>query len=199
MIQLQKVLRVVKEELDFDPRRIGARVVSGMLPQNSLNRVRTLLLRALGLPIAATSCVGGSVRLTGAGPVPHLLSIGPGCYITGPLHIDLAAPVRIGARVYIGYDVSLLTVDHELGDSAQRCGRRVYRGICIEDGVWIGSRVVILPGVRIGQGAVVAAGAIVARDVPPQVLVGGVPARFVRNLDDAAAGNARRERLVAAV
>jgi maltose O-acetyltransferase len=196
---LRKIWRVAREELDFDPRRIGARVVSGMFPQNSLNRVRTSLLRALGLPIGAATCFGGSVRLTGAGSVRDLLSIGPGCYITGPLHIDLAAPVHIGARVYMGYDVSLLTVDHDLGDPAQRCGRRVYRGICIEDGVWIGSRAVILPGVRIGKGSVVAAGAIVARNVPPQVLVGGVPARFVRDLDDVAAGDARRERLVAAV
>ncbi len=188
-----------KQELDFDPRRIAIRMVSGMLPQNSLNRVRTSLLRALGLPVAATSCFGGAVRITGAGSVGDLLSIGPGCYITGPLHIDLTAPVRIGARVYIGYDVSLLTVDHELGDSAQRCGRRVYRGISIEDGVWIGSRVAILPGVRIGKGSVVAAGAVVARNVPPQVLVGGVPAKFIRDLDDVAAGNARRERFVAVV
>jgi maltose O-acetyltransferase len=200
MIQLRKVLRVTKQELGFiDSRRLGARLVSGILPQNSFNRVRTALLRALGVPIGATSCFAGSVRITGSGRVRDLLSIGPGCHITGPLHIDLAAPVHIGARVYMGYDVALITVDHEFGEPEQRCGSRVFRAIRIEDGVWIGSRVVVLPGVRIGKGSVVAAGAVVTRDVPPHVLVGGVPAKWVRDLEDVVAGNARRTRLAEAV
>jgi maltose O-acetyltransferase len=198
MIQLRKVLRVAKQELGFDPRRICAHAVSGIFPQNSFNRVRTSLLRALGLKIAATTCFGGSVTITGSGSVHDLLSIGPGCHITGPLHIDLTASVSIGARVYMGYDVMLVTADHELGEAVQRCGRRVYRPIFIEDGVWIGSRAVILPGVRIGRGAVVAAGAVVTRNVPPNAMVGGVPAKLLRDLEDAVAGNARRDRLAAA-
>jgi acetyltransferase-like isoleucine patch superfamily enzyme len=197
MIPLKKVLRVAKEELALDPRRIGTRAVSGILPQNSFNRVRTTLLRALGLQIGAASLFGGSVHITGSGCVRALLSIGPGCHITGPLHIDLTAPVRIGARVYMGYDVMLVTADHELGESSQRCGRRVYRAISIEDGVWLGSRVLVLPGVRIGRGAVVAAGAVVTRDVPPNALVGGVPAKLVRDLEDPVASDARRDRLLA--
>jgi maltose O-acetyltransferase len=199
MIQLRKVLRVARQELGFDPRRVGAHAISGILPQHSFNRVRTSLLRTLGLQIAATSCFAGSLHITGTGSVHDLLSVGPGCHITGPLHIDLTAPVRIGARVYMGYDVELLTADHELGGPAQRCGNRVYRAIYIEDGVWIGSRAVILPGVRIGTGSVVAAGAVVTRSVPPHTLVGGVPARSVRDLEDAVAGNARRGRLAAVV
>ncbi len=198
MMLLQKVRRVAQDELFFfDPRRIIAHVVSGILPQNCFNRVRTSLLRTLGFRIAATSCFAGSVHVTGSGSLGDQLSIGPGCHFTGPLHIDLTAPVSIGAGVYMGYDVMLLTADHELGDSAQRCGRRIYRGISIEDGVWICSRAVILPGVRIGKGSVVAAGAVVTKDVPPHLLVGGVPARPVRNLNDAALVNARRERLAA--
>jgi acetyltransferase-like isoleucine patch superfamily enzyme len=130
--------------------------------------------------------------------VHDLLSIGPGCHITGPLHIDLTAPVTIGARVYMGYDVMLITADHELGDAAQRCGPRVFREIHIGDGVWLGSRVVILPGVRVGNGAVVAAGAVVARDVPPNALVGGVPAKLLRDLEDVSAESARRDRQAAA-
>jgi maltose O-acetyltransferase len=99
----------------------------------------------------------------------------------------------------MGYDVMLLTVDHELGESGQRCGRRVYRAICIEDGAWIGSRAVILPGVRIGKGSVVAAGAVVTRNVPPHALVAGVPARLVRDLENTLASNARRGELAAAM
>jgi maltose O-acetyltransferase len=190
MIPLSKVLRVTKEELAADPRRIAAHLVSWILPQNSFNRLRTVLLRALGLRIAATSSFGGSVHITGSGSVRDRLSIGPGCHVTGPLHIDLTAPVTIGAHVYIGYDVMLITTDHAVGPSLQRCGHRLFRPICIEDGVWIGSRTLILPGVRVGHGSVVAAGAVVTRDVPPDTLVGGVPARRIRDyLKDAVMRN----------
>jgi maltose O-acetyltransferase len=195
MFQLRKVVQVAREELDFDPRRVAAGVCSGMLPQNSFHRVRTMLLRGVGLQIGATSLFGGAVHITGSGALRDMLAIGPGCYITGPVHIDLSAPVCIGARVYIGHQVRLLTVDHEIGDSAQRCGPRVYRAIDIEDGVWIGSCAVILPGVRLGRGSVVAAGALVTRDVPPNVMVGGVPARPMRDLEDGVAREAWRERM----
>jgi maltose O-acetyltransferase len=197
MIRLGKVLHVAKEEFALSPRRIAASAVSGILPQNSFNRARTAILRQLGVRIGAGSLLAGPLRLTGSGELRSLLSIGQGCYLTGPLHIDLMAPVSIGDRVYMGYDVMLITVDHELGDSAQRCGPRVYRAICVEDGVWIGSRAVILPGVRLGRGSVVAAGAVVTRDVAPDTMVGGVPAKQVRHLDDPAAGEARRARLAA--
>ncbi len=193
MTQLRRLARAGREEVDFDPRRLAAHLVSRILPQNAFNRVRTVLLRALGLRVARDAHFAGAVRITGTGSVPDLLSIGPGSHITGPLHIDLAAPVRIGARVYMGYEVMLLTVDHEIGDSSQRCAARVSRGITVEDGAWIGSRAVILPGVRVGKGAVVAAGAVVTRDVPAQAMVGGVPARFVRDLDEPIVRESRRD------
>jgi maltose O-acetyltransferase len=197
MVHLRKILRVAGEELAIDPVRLGAGAVSGMLPQNSFSRVRTALLRALGLRIGATSLIAGALRITGSGSVRDLLSIGPGCYITGPLHVDLSAPVHIGARVYFGYDVALLTVDHELGESVQRCGPRVYRPIWVDDGVWIASRVAILPGVRLGRGSVVAAGAVVTRDVPANTLVGGVPARVLRDLENPVTQEARVRRFAA--
>jgi maltose O-acetyltransferase len=195
MAQLRKVLRVAREEVAFDPRRLGVLLLSSLLPQNSFNRTRTQLLRALGVQIGAASTIAGPLRVTGSGSLREALSIGPGCHVTGPLHIDLTAPVRIGARVYVGYDVMLITADHELGDSGQRCGPRVYRAIDVDDGVWLSSRVVVLPGVRIGRGSVVAAGAVVTRDVPPNVLVGGVPARVLRDLEDGEASQTRRDRL----
>lgn len=197
MIRLNKLVRVATEEFALEPRRIAAGAVSGILPQNSFSRVRTMLLRALGLRIGARSLVAGSMRLTGSGPVRDLLSIGLGCYLTGPLHIDLTAPVHIGDGVYMGYDVMLTTAHHEVGESEQRCGRRVFRTICVEDGVWIGSRALILPGVRLGRGSVIAAGAVVTRDVAPNTMVGGVPARLIRDLEVRVAGEARRGPLAA--
>jgi acetyltransferase-like isoleucine patch superfamily enzyme len=197
MVHLRKWLHVATEELALDPRRVAVGAVSGALPQNSFSRVRTGVLRALGLRVGAGSLFAGGLHITGSGPVHDLLSVGPGCYLTGPLHIDLSAPVHIGARVYMGYDVMLITVDHELGDGAQRCGARVYRPILIGNGVWIASRVVILPGVRLGEGSVVASGAVVTRDVPANTMVGGVPARVVREFRDPGTHAARLERLAA--
>ena len=78
--------------------------------------------------------------------------------------------------------VIIITDDHEIGPPWHRCGDRVARPVVIEDGVWIGARVTLLPGVTIGRGSVVAAGAVVNKDVPPNTLVGGVPARILRTL-----------------
>jgi maltose O-acetyltransferase len=184
MLHLQKVLDVATQELNVDPRKIGVRTVSQFFPQHHFNRLRTMLLRALGVRVAPKSCFAGPLKITGTGSIPDLLSIGPACYLTGPLHIDLMAPVRIGAHVYMGYEVMLVTADHDLGPSPQRCAAGVHGPIEIGDGAWIGSRALILPGIRIGSGAVVAAGAVVTKDVAPNTLVAGVPAKFVRNLEE---------------
>jgi len=87
--------------------------------------------------------------------------------------------------VSIGHHVVLVTAAHDLGPSGGRAGPGRALGIVIEDGCWIGARTTILPGVRIGTGSVVAAGSLVAADVPPNKLVGGVPARMIKSLPDA--------------
>jgi maltose O-acetyltransferase len=171
-----------------------ASAISDVIPPLTFNRVRTLLLRASGLRIGNKSSVMGAVRITGPGST-GLLSIGNGSFVTGPLYVDLGAMVRIGDLVHIGHDVMLLTIDHAIGPDSERCGALVAAPVEIGDGCWIGSRVTILPGVRVGRGAVIAAGAVVTRDVPPDTLVGGVPARALRNLDEAPApASVRRAR-----
>jgi acetyltransferase-like isoleucine patch superfamily enzyme len=125
----------------------------------------------------------------------ELLRIGHRTFLTGPVHIDLGAAVVIGSDVRIGHHVVLLTVDHEIGPPDHRCGRLVGAPITIGDGVWIGSRVTVLPGVSIASGSVIAAGATVVRDIPPNVLAAGVPARVVRHLErDPAPSSIRRSR-----
>jgi len=177
----EKMLRVSR--VAWDPRKAAVRVLSSALPQHGFNRLRTHLLVGAGVRIGHGAAIAGPVRITGPGAVEKLLSIGPGSFISGQLHIDLGAEVRIGDRVYIGDDVKLLTRTHEIGRSEQRCGCLQWAPIEIGDGTWIGSRVTIMPGVRVGRGAVVGAGAIVTEDVAADSLFAGVPARFVRSLD----------------
>jgi maltose O-acetyltransferase len=183
-----------REVVLFYPRYVAAYALSSVLPQLTFNRTRTEIMRAGGLVIGRGSLVLGPVRVTGAGDRSKLLSIGSGSIITGCLHIDLGASVRIGDRVYVGHDVTMLTMDHQIGPTEQRCGGHDPLPIVIGDGVWIGSRVMILPGVTVGNGAIVAAGAVVTRDVPPDTLVAGVPAEVVRELEQGAPSVARKRR-----
>jgi maltose O-acetyltransferase len=189
-----RIVRAARSELDLDARKLAARAISRGLPQFSFIRTRTALLRAAGIRIGCRSLVMGPLDVTGQGDPTKLFSVGSDTFITGPLHVDLGAPVRIGDHVRIGFHVTLLTGDHEIGPASQRCGRLAVAPIVVGDGVWLASGVTLLPGVVVGDGAIVAAGAVVTHDVAPGTLVGGVPARFVRDLDKEAPRSARRLR-----
>jgi maltose O-acetyltransferase len=100
-------------------------------------------------------------------------TINYGCTLDGR-----GALITIGANVDIGPEVIIWTQEHLIDDPMHNV---MSSPVTIEDYVWIGSRAIILPGVTIGRGAVVAAGAVVTKDVPPLTVVAGNPARFVRS------------------
>ena len=119
-----------------------------------------------------------------------VLSIGPGVYINEGCHIVANITVTIGARCLIGSQVFILDDDGHPVDLRARHGHwpekpedRLGAAILIEDNVWIGTRAIILKGVHIGNGSVVAAGAVVTHSVPPATLVGGVPAIVIRKIE----------------
>ena len=91
--------------------------------------------------------------------------------------IDNRFPVSIGRNVSISFGTMILTKGHDIDDPMFRTKGA---GVTIRDYTWICARATILPGVTIGEGAVVLAGAVVAEDVPPYHVVGGVPATLVR-------------------
>lgn len=93
------------------------------------------------------------------------------------------AQVIIGNNVAVGYRCSFLTINHNMDNPVRRAGKVSGKQIIIEDGVWIGGNVTILPGVVIGKGSVIAAGSVVTHDVEPNTLYGGVPAIIIRKLD----------------
>jgi maltose O-acetyltransferase len=91
--------------------------------------------------------------------------------------------VRIGNHVMIGPAVQIYTAAHPLDAEARNQGWEVARPIVIEDNVWIGGGATLLPGVRIGEGAVVGAGAVVTRSVLANTVVAGSPARVIREIE----------------
>jgi maltose O-acetyltransferase len=78
---------------------------------------------------------------------------------------------------------TVITSTHDVGPSAARMGDWHYLPVTIEDGCWVGARTVLLPGVTIGRGTIVASGAVVASDCEPDSVYGGVPARLLRRID----------------
>ena len=99
------------------------------------------------------------------------------------LRSRLHGTITIGDHVMMGEDVLILTRNHRfdaIDIPMDLQGLQEERPVVIGDDVWIGARVTILPGVNVGNGAILAAGCIVTKDVPPKAIVGGNPARVIR-------------------
>lgn len=108
----------------------------------------------------------------------------PGCFVNfGAVMLDVCT-IHIGARTQIGPNVQILTPDHPRDPARRALGEEWGRPIRIGADVWIGGGAIILPGVTVGDGAIIAAGAVVTRDVAPGLTVGGNPARPLRSQKD---------------
>lgn len=108
------------------------------------------------------------------------LAVGEGTFINNGAVLSARRAVTVGARCQIATGVLLMDADfHAVGDLSQP---GAAAPITIEDDVWLATRAVVLKGVTVGRGAVVATGAVVTKDVPPYTLVAGVPARPIRTL-----------------
>lgn len=117
-----------------------------------------------------------------------------------PLYINYGRHINIGKNVFINFDctflalggitieddvligpkVSLITENHPLNPQERK--GLIGKPILIKKNAWIGANATILPGVTIGENAVVAAGAVVSKDVPDDTIVGGIPAKFIKNI-----------------
>jgi maltose O-acetyltransferase len=130
--------------------------------------------------------------------------IGEAAAIRPPLYMDYGAQTTIGARTFINFgcvildgarvsigsdvqigpNVQILTATHPLEPGPRRARFETAEPITIEDNVWLGGGVIVLPGVTIGRDSVVGAGAVVTKDIPPLTLAVGNPARVIRSLGD---------------
>ena len=110
------------------------------------------------------------------------ISIGADTMVNAGCYFENREPVAIGARCSLAMEVMIATSTHEPGGPAQRAGAYAGKPVEIGDGCWLGARSVVLPGVTIGAGCIVAAGAVVTGDCAPHGLYAGVPARRMRDL-----------------
>lgn len=104
------------------------------------------------------------------------------------LHCFVSGPLVIGDNVIMGPNCTFLSINREVGRTDRPMieqGFQPARAPVIEDDVWLGANVLVLPGRRIGRGSIVAAGAVVSVDVPPFAVVAGNPARVLRQRDGA--------------
>ena len=151
------------------------------LPPTRLFALRRFVLRLMRVEVVGDTCVCGRGWIYGRGR----LLIGAGSWLSPGvvIHTHADAPIIIGERCDIGPGAEFVTGSHAIDGPRRRAGAGIARAITVEAGCWIGARALILGGVTIGSGAVVAAGAVVTRDCPADTLVAGVPAVPRRALD----------------
>jgi acetyltransferase-like isoleucine patch superfamily enzyme len=108
------------------------------------------------------------------------LTIGKRVFINSGCKFQDQGGISIGDDVLIGHNVVIATLNHSF-DPEHR-GDLVPRRVQIGNKVWIGANATILPGIKIGDGAIIAAGAVVTKDVAPLTVVGGVPAKLIKTV-----------------
>ena len=148
--------------------RYALLIATGHLPTNAL---RVALYRScFGMKIGKGAIIEPGCTIWG----PGRIEIGAGSVINRGVILDGRFPLSIGESVSISISTIILTLEHDLADPSFRS---IGGPVSIGDHVFIGARAIVLPGVAIGEGAAVAAGATVTKDVPPHIIVGGVPAK----------------------
>ena len=110
---------------------------------------------------------------------PHV-SIGSGSYVNSGCWFEGAGEIEIESDCMLGPQILILTSTHDISDGGRIERRSGYQPVRIERSSWLGARAIVLPGVTIGAGAIIAAGAVVTKGCEPGGLYAGVPARRIR-------------------
>jgi maltose O-acetyltransferase len=177
IVMTQKIIQFLRKEFrNFQWRWQLARLLMRPFPIYVGCRIRTLIMRLVGFKLGRLVLFRGMPIIYGAGKWVPKLIIGNFSIISFKAVFDLAAPITIGESVAIGPKAMLITGSHKIGGPLHRMGMLDPKPIQLGNGVWIGARCIIMPGVTVGEGAIIAAGSVVIRDVPPNTLVAGVPA-----------------------
>ena len=160
--------------------------LSNHLPRLTVcDHIRYYILRLAGLNIKGPCMIWGPLIIRPIGGAKNI-EIGRDSFLNTEIRFGVRQDkVIIGQHVQVGPTVSFETVNHELYYVHEQGRGGSTQPIIVEDEVWIGAGAIITQGVRIGRGAVIAAGAVVTKSVAPEVVVGGVPAKFIkRTIED---------------
>ena len=130
----------------------------------------------LGYEIGEGTKIVGPIECTGE------LTIGKNCWIGKNFKVNGCGKVVIGDNCDLGPEVTFQTGGHEIGDATRRAGEGLIFSQTVGDGTWIGGRATICNNTTIGKGCVVASCACVVKDVEDNTLVGGVPAKIIKQL-----------------
>lgn len=137
--------------------------------------IRKWIYRCLGAEIGENVVVHFQTEIR----APYNLKIGKGTIIGDNSLLDARRGLIFGENVNLSSNVSIYTEQHDYRDPLFRCTKDIKKNVNIGNRVWIGSNVIVLPGVSIGEGAVCCAGCVVTKDVEPYSVVAGIPARKV--------------------
>ncbi len=154
-------------------------VVNGPLASPLVPRpVRRSILRWLGYDVDPGACIAERCFIGS-----RQVSFAAGSFVNVGCFFDGNASIRIGQGVQIGMHSVFVTASHEISaERGRRAGRNTAAPIVVGDGVWVGARSTILPGVSIGEGTVVGAGSLVLNACAPDSVYVGAPARMLRPL-----------------
>lgn len=168
-------MHCLMNEMSEEARRVTFRLNSAW---HSQEEIRSLLGELFGRPVPDTLRVFPPFY-SDFGKNIH---VGENVFINACCHFQDHGGVTLGDGCQIGHNVVFATLNHGL-EPADR-GTTYPAPIVLGRNVWVGSNATILQGVTIGDNAVVAAGAVVSRDVPANTIVGGVPARIIKRIDN---------------
>ncbi|WP_205623577.1 acyltransferase [Anditalea andensis] len=150
------------------------------IPETSLFSLKSKMYSWMGVKLGGNVRICSSLRVRGIGN----LNIGANTWVGHDCRIISTSMVHIGKNVDIAPNVLMTTGTHSVDITGERvAGEGKSEDIIIGDGTWIASSVTILPGSVIGEKSLVAAGAVVRGVFPPGVLIGGVPAKIIKNLN----------------
>ena len=181
-------MRLLKQEIQgllrlFRPRFLFFTGLAALIPDQCMPALRANLYRLAGCDISRGVSILGKIRFVGAGNFPGRLHIGWGTIVGIGTTFGLDDHITIGVNVSVSPFCTLYTATHALGFGSRRMGHDTStKPLSIEDGAWICMNSVILPGVTIGRGSVVSAGAVVNESIPSNTLAEGNPAVVTKKL-----------------
>jgi acetyltransferase-like isoleucine patch superfamily enzyme len=167
----ESVVRLVRQRRDvWGDLRLRLLAEVGAVPSHAF---RNYWYRRAGLVLGAHSSIHWRAEFY----APQSIAIGDWSTIGDTAFLDGRSGLTIGSCVNLGSHVTIYTRQHDPDDADFA---EVGGPVVVGDYAWLASHCIVLPGVTIGEGAVVAAGAVVAQDVAPYTMVGGVPAKFIK-------------------